>query len=48
MHRVGFEPTKLSLSELESDPLDHSGIYALYYIYNNLFKLFLINKFKCT
>ena len=38
MHRVGFEPTKLSLSELESDPLDRSGIYALYTIYTILFK----------
>ena len=38
MHRMGFEPMKLSLSELESDPLDHSGTCAiiniLYYINN--------------
>ncbi len=29
MHRVGFEPTRLSPSELETDPLDRSGICAL-------------------
>ncbi len=28
MHGVGFEPTKLSLAELKSAPLDHSGIRA--------------------
>ena len=25
---VGFEPTRLSPSDLKSDPLDHSGIPA--------------------
>ncbi len=37
MHRVGFEPTRLSPSELETDPLDHSGICAL----NNYYNFFL-------
>ena len=30
MHRVGFEPTRLSPPELKSGPLDHSGICALH------------------
>lgn len=29
MHRTGFEPARLTPSELESDPLDHSGTYAM-------------------
>ena len=29
MHGVGFEPTRLSPSDLKSDPLDHSGIRAI-------------------
>ena len=29
MPGVGFEPTQLSLAELKSAPLDHSGIPAL-------------------
>lgn len=28
LHGVGFEPTRLSTAELESAPLDHSGIRA--------------------
>ncbi len=28
MHAVGFEPTHLAIPELESGPLDHSGIHA--------------------
>ena len=28
MHRVGFEPTRLSPADLKSAPLDRSGIYA--------------------
>lgn len=26
LHEVGFEPTKAMLSDLKSDPFDHSGI----------------------
>ena len=41
MHPVGFEPTHLSIAELKSAPLDHSGTNAFYYyyfiIYPNLF-----------
>ena len=41
MHPVGFEPTHLSIAELNSAPLDHSGTNAFYYyyfiIYPNLF-----------
>ena len=29
MHPVGFEPTHLSIAELKSAPLDHSGTNAL-------------------
>ena len=29
MHRVGFEPTRLSPYELESYPLAHSGISTI-------------------
>ena len=32
MHPVGFEPTNLSIAELKSAPLDHSGTNAFYYI----------------
>ena len=32
MHPVGFEPTHLSIAELKSAPLDHSGTNAFYYI----------------
>ena len=28
MHSVGFEPTSTNTSELEPDPLDHSGILS--------------------
>ena len=28
MHVVGFEPTRITTSRLELDPLDHSGIHA--------------------
>ena len=28
IHRTGFEPVQLALFELESNPLDHSGIDA--------------------
>ena len=28
MHPVGFEPTHLSIAELKSAPLDHSGTNA--------------------
>ena len=31
MHPVGFEPTHLSIAELKSAPLDHSGTNAFYY-----------------
>ena len=46
MTGVGFEPTSTNTSELESDPLDHSGNQpGLGVIPNNicvyLFKLFL-------
>ena len=30
MTGVGFEPTRTNTSELESDPLDHSGKHARY------------------
>ena len=30
MHPVGFEPTHLSIAELKSAPLDHSGTNALH------------------
>lgn len=29
MHPVGFEPTHLTIAELKSAPLDHSGTNAL-------------------
>ena len=32
MHPVGFEPTHLSIAELKSAPLDHSGTNAFYSI----------------
>ena len=32
MHPVGFEPTHLSIAELKSAPLDHSGTNASYYM----------------
>ena len=35
LHEVGFEPTRLSPYDLESHPLDHSGIHA-YHISNHL------------
>ena len=28
LHAVGFDPTSVATSELESDPLDRSGTYA--------------------
>lgn len=28
LHSVGFEPTNLSISDLESDALDHSAMNA--------------------
>ena len=28
MHGVGFEPTRANTAELETAPLDHSGIHA--------------------
>ena len=31
----GFEPSQFALSELESDPLDHSGILSLIANYKN-------------
>ena len=33
MHPVGFEPTHLSIAELKSAPLDHSGTNALHNSY---------------
>ena len=30
MHEVGFEPTRITTSHLECDPLDRSGIRARY------------------
>jgi len=47
MYGVGFEPTSLSTVELESTPLNRSGIHTIYiyiYIYS-LFKLFLFKLF---
>ena len=34
MHPVGFEPTHLSIAELKSAPLDHSGTNASCYIWS--------------
>ena len=34
MHPVGFEPTHLSIAELKSAPLDHSGTNALHTLRN--------------
>ena len=34
MREVGFEPTNLSIYELESYPLDRSGIRAITWIFN--------------
>ena len=42
MHPVGFEPTHLSISVLETDPLDHSGTNASLLL---LFSLILIPTF---
>jgi hypothetical protein len=42
MYGVGFEPTSLSTVELESTPLNHSGIHTYIYIQRDLFKLYLI------
>ena len=36
LHRVGFEPTRLSPYDLKSYPLDHSGIHACDSIINYL------------
>ena len=33
MHPVGFEPTHLSIAELKSAPLDHSGTNAICFFY---------------
>ena len=38
MHPVGFEPTHLSIAELKSAPLDHSGTNA-FYIFSFVFLL---------
>ncbi len=45
MTGVGFEPTRTNTSELESDPLDHSGNqsvmgYCPINIYISFFKLY--------
>ena len=48
MHPVGFEPTHLSIAELKSAPLDHSGTNAFYYITFFLLPLhFLFPFFFC-
>ena len=42
MHPVGFEPTHLSIAELKSAPLDHSGTNALQYIYIRITQIFVM------
>ena len=38
MHEVGFEPTSTNTVELESTPLDHSGIHAFTFL--SIFEIF--------
>ena len=48
MHSVGFEPTSTNTFELESNPLDRSGMNAVYHytltgpIYDSTSKAFII------
>ncbi len=41
MTGVGFEPTRTNTSELESDPLDHSGNQSVEQCPNNILCLFI-------
>ena len=42
MHPVGFEPTHLSIAELKSAPLDHSGTNASYVLFFYFFCFSLV------
>ena len=44
MHGAGFEPARLSTYELESYPLDHSGIRADQYYAIDIFILIVVFK----
>ena len=43
MHPVGFEPTHLSIAELKSAPLDHSGTNASYPYVSPFYPLILLS-----